>query len=795
MRKFTSLVIALLFLQTLIIVGQSSNPKREFRGTWIASVANIDWPSGTGQSVETLKRNLTDLLDAIKDANLNAVFFQIRPECDALYKSNIEPWSYWLTGTQGLAPAGDFDPLQFAIDEAHKRGLELHAWLNPYRARYAGGTYSRAANHVTNLHPDWILKFGNLYILNPGLPEVRDYNVRVVADIVSRYDVDGIHFDDYFYPYPPDNMTANVTNNALDDKAFQDDPRGFTNKNDWRRDNVDIQMKAISDTIHALNPKIKFGISPFGIWKNGVPSGITGMDAYSAIYADPMAWLKQKSVDYLIPQLYWRIGGSQDYLKLMPWWADSTKKYERHYYTGNIFGSYAATELPNQLKANRSNSKTDGMVLFSAKHIPGNSLNFADSLKARYFSNPALIPNMNWKDQVKPNVPSGLRWDKLAGVRGDGLIWNIPSAASDGETAFMYAVYKFISSSVQPSDLENSSNLYNIVGTSYASLKAKDNASGTMYFGVTSLDKNYNESTISNIISVQIQIPGKPLQISPVNLAINQKDTMKFVWENTPHSNYNRLQIASDQNFTNLVFNQNSIADTFKTITGLTGLTTYYWRISASNLAGESIYSDVRSFTTGFPKPPVLISPAHATTEVSLTPTFTWAKAPAAESYRFFLAEGIGILPSNTVLDTIVTDTSFTLGKNLKENKIYTWSALALNSYGTSTLPTGLGFKTKMPTGVANENNDIPTTYVLKQNYPNPFNPTTKISFSLPESGFTSIKIYNLLGQQVEELLNRELSAGHYKFEFNAENYPSGIYIYVLHSGSHILSRKMILVK
>lgn len=794
MKKIVYPVIAFLFLQSFTLIGQSENPKREFRGTWIASVANIDWPSGTGQSVETLKRNLTNLLDAIKDANLNAVFFQIRPECDALYKSNIEPWSYWITGTQGVAPAGDFDPLQFAIDEAHKRGLELHAWLNPYRARYASGTYTRAANHVTNLHPEWILKFGNLHILNPGLPAVRQYNVQVVADIVSRYDVDGIHFDDYFYPYPPDNMTASVPNNALDDKAFQDDPRGFTNKNDWRRNNVDIQMKAISDTIHTINPKIKFGISPFGIWKNGVPSGITGMDAYSAIYADPMVWLKQKSVDYLIPQLYWRIGGNQDYLKLMPWWADSTKKYERHYYTGNIFGSFTIAELPNQLKANRGNNKTDGIVLFSAKHIPGNTLNFADSLKAKYFANPALIPNMSWKDQVKPNEPTGLKWDKLAGVRGDGLIWNAPSASSDGETAFMYAVYKFGSSSVLPSDLENSSYLYNIVGTPYAALKAKGNFTEIMYFGVTSLDKNYNESTISNIIQVQIQIPDKPLQISPLNLAIDQKDTLKFVWEDTPHSNYNRLQIASDQSFTNLVFNQNSIVDTFKTITGLEGLSTYYWRISASNVAGESINSDIRSFTTGFPKPPVLISPAHASTEVSLTPTFVWVKAPAAESYRFFLAEGIGILPGNTILDTIVTDTSFTLGKNLKENKIYSWSAMALNQYGTSKLAVDLRFRTKLPTDIL-ESSDIPTSYVLRQNYPNPFNPTTKISFSLPESGFTVIKIYNLLGQQVSELLNKELAAGHYSFNFNAENLPSGIYIYVLQSGSHILSRKMILVK
>ncbi|MBA4407542.1 glycoside hydrolase, partial [bacterium] len=182
--------IILLMISITTIPAQTSSPKREFRGAWIASVTNIDWPSSTGLSVETLKKQLTDMLDAIKSANLNAVFFQVRPECDALYKSSIEPWSYWITGTQGVAPSGDFDPLKFAIDEAHKRGIELHAWLNPYRARQVS-SYTRSANHVTNLHPEWILKFGNLYLLDPGLPQVRNYNVSIVVDIITRYDVDG----------------------------------------------------------------------------------------------------------------------------------------------------------------------------------------------------------------------------------------------------------------------------------------------------------------------------------------------------------------------------------------------------------------------------------------------------------------------------------------------------------------------------------------------------------------------------------------------------------------------------
>lgn len=785
MRKFTVVVlVVLLYIIPYSLIAQTNNPKREFRATWIASVTNIDWPSSTGQSVDNLKKSLTDLLDAIKLNNLNAVFFQVRPECDALYKSNLEPWSYWITGKQGTAPAGDFDPLKFAIEEAHKRGLELHAWLNPYRARQAS-TYERSANHVSNTHPEWILKFGNLYILNPGMPQVRDYNLSIVMDIVHRYDVDGIHFDDYFYPYPPDQI---LTQDAA---TFTTYNRGFTDISSWRRDNVDILMKAIKDSIDKVKPSVKFGISPFGIWKNGVPPGIIGMDAYSVIYADPLAWLKQKSVDYLIPQLYWRIGGNQDYNKLMPWWADSTKKYGRHFYTGNIFGSYTNAELSNQLKANRSNGKVDGMVLFSAKHIPANNQNFSDSLKTKYYKTPAIILGMSWKDQVKPNAPTNLKWGNLAGSRGEGLIWNAPTNSSDGESPFMYAVYKFDSATPQQSDYDKSTNLYNIVGTNYASLKPGENLSSTSYFAVTSLDRNYNESVSSAIIPVQVQAPAKPLQILPSNAAANQKDTIKFVWENTLHSTFNRLQIATDQNFANMFYSQNNIVDTFKVLTGFTGRTTYYWRITASNFAGESVYSEVRSFTTGFPAPPVLLLPVNPTTNLTLTPTLVWKKSATATKYRVIVAQGLSIFPSNTIVDTTITDTTITL-KQLKENLIFTWSVMAVNQYGSSALADVFKFKT---TDIEPQESSIPIKFELSQNYPNPFNPSTKISYSIPKSGYTVLTVYNTLGEQIVELINKDLTPGYYTVEFNAEKLPSGVYIYLLKSDSNILSKKMILVK
>ncbi|MCX7876078.1 MAG: family 10 glycosylhydrolase [Melioribacteraceae bacterium] len=793
MKKLLVIIITIIF--TSQILSQTSLPKREFRATWIASVTNIDWPSSTNLSVAELKKSLTDLLDAIKDANLNAVFFQVRPECDALYKSSIEPWSYWLTGVQGKAPADNFDPLEFAIQEAHKRGLELHAWLNPYRSRQAS-TYTRASSHISNTKPEWIMKFGNLWILNPGNPEVRNYNTQVVMDIVRRYDIDGVHFDDYFYPYPPDNMTSSTTYNAYDDKDFANDPRGFKNKDDWRRDNVNILMKAINDSIKKVKPHIKFGISPFGIWKNNVPSGITGMDAYNVIYADPIAWLKQGTVDYLIPQLYWRIGGSQDYNRLMPWWADSTYFYGRHHYTGNIYGSsYTNSELPNQLKANRNYSKTSGMVLFSAKHIPGNTLKFTDSLKNSLYKYPALIPTMDWKDKIKPNPPTNLRWDKLAGARGYGLIWNEPSKASDGDKAFMYAVYKINSITLQQGDLEKSNNLYNIVGTNYAALKPSENISGTLYFTVTSLDRNYNESTNSNIIAVNVSVPQKPLQILPTNNAVNQKDTIKFVWENTPHSNYNRLQIASDKEFTNIIFNQNSIVDTFKVVTGFKGLTTYYWRISASNLAGESTFSDVRSFTTGFPNSPTLVSPLDKTTNVTLTPKLIWNKSKSASQYNLKVADGLSIAPSNTILDTTLVDTFYTFKKQLAENKIYTWSVLASNQFGKSELAEPYKFKTQSPSHL--EEISLPTEFLLYQNYPNPFNPETIIRYQLPKECNVRLSVYDLLGRELAVLINEKQTQGFYNYSLSITKYgfSSGVYFYKLQADEFTSIKKFVIVK
>ena len=277
-------------LSVISLYGLDQPLKREFRGAWIASVTNLDWPTSPGASPEAQRAELVTLLDDLQSYGINAVVFQIRPECDALYDSPLEPWSYYLTGRQGAAPAPYYDPLRFAIEEAHKRGMELHAWFNPYRAVRLVGSFPLSNKHVSLQHPDWLITIGSFRFLELGLPMVRDYVTRVVMDVVRRYDMDGIHFDDYFYPYPP-NGIANE-----DQKTFQQYSRGIANIKDWRRDNVHQLIKGLHDSLQVVKPSLKFGMSPFGIWKNGVPSGIIGLFAYDEIYCDAITWLEQGSM-------------------------------------------------------------------------------------------------------------------------------------------------------------------------------------------------------------------------------------------------------------------------------------------------------------------------------------------------------------------------------------------------------------------------------------------------------------------------------------------------------------------
>ena len=489
-------------------------PKFEFRGAWVATVFNLDWPGASSSAAQ--QQALIDLLDGLKAAGINAVFFQIRPEADALYASELEPWSFWLTGEQGRAPDPFYDPLALAVEEAHKRGMELHAWVNPYRVRNSA-SYTRASNHISQRHPERILTFPTFSMLDPGLPQVRSYITDVILDVAQRYDVDGIHFDDFFYPYPPNQITSQ------DDSSFANYNRGFVDRDDWRRDNVNLLIAEVYNRLQAVKPALKFGISPFGIWKNGVPSGIVGLDAVNVIYADALAWLGDGSIDYLVPQLYWPFGGGQDYAALAPWWAAQT--LGRHLYVGHALfradpatysGStpYGPSEVPSQVRFNRADPDILGSVFFRTTNLTDlSSQGFADSLTTDLYRYPALTPSMPWKDDRPPGAPQSLASDSI-GSGAIHLTWASPDSTDTQAAAQRYAVYR-VSSSSEPDVAMVIGDVRNLIGVT-GETEATDTpeaAAGPYYYVVTAVSANSVESAPSNVI--RLDAPPVAIETEP----------------------------------------------------------------------------------------------------------------------------------------------------------------------------------------------------------------------------------------------------------------------------------------
>ncbi len=453
--KSTIYFILLLFLSGWLNINAGQYPKREMRGVWVASVGNIDWPTSPTETSGEQISELVQLFDKLKEAGINTIFFQVRTECDALYKSSYEPWSYWLTGEQGRAPDPFYDPLAFAVEEAHARGMELHAWINPYRAVKDTGEYIKSENHISKTHPEWILRFGNYEMLNPGIPEVTNYIVKIITDIISRYDVDGVHLDDYFYPYTP-----KITNQ--DSAAFRIYKGKFRNIDDWRRNNINSMIAKVYKTINSIKPKIIFGVSPFGIVENKY-ANTNGFSSFNTIYCDPLTWIKDKTVDYIVPQLYWEIGNKYaDFKKLLPWWASI--KDGREIYTGLYSSKMAASdwkgdpsELYNEIRMGRQYPNIGGIVFFSAKSIDKNYSGLADSLKNSFFKYPAFVPIMKWKNFIIPDAPINLMVEGNDSSRV--LKWSHPIINAD--SVLNYIIYRFTDN--DKIDLNNPENIIKVV--------------------------------------------------------------------------------------------------------------------------------------------------------------------------------------------------------------------------------------------------------------------------------------------------------------------------------------------
>ncbi|MHA3772918.1 glycoside hydrolase family 10 protein [Verrucomicrobiota bacterium sgz303538] len=384
---------------------------REFRAAWIASVGNIDWPSKPGLSPEAQRAELIDLLDHAAALRLNAIVLQVRPASDALYASKLEPWSQYLTGTMGAAPTPYYDPLEFAVTEAHKRGLELHAWFNPFRAlttaRNAAGASS---NHITRTHPELVRRYGDLFWMDPGEPAARSYVLDVIADVVKRYDIDAVHLDDYFYPY-------RVKGSGGRPVEFPDEPSwnkyladgGTLTRNDWRRENINIFVRDLYSRIKAEKSWVKLGISPFGIWRPQKEPLISGLDSFEELYADSRKWLENGWLDYFAPQLYWSSDAPKhSYPVLLQWWADANKM-QRHLWPGiatdRIGKERPASDILNQISLTRKTLQAAGNIHWHFKSLVNNLGQISDQLSNTLYSEPALVPAFAWLSSAAISTP------------------------------------------------------------------------------------------------------------------------------------------------------------------------------------------------------------------------------------------------------------------------------------------------------------------------------------------------------------------------------------------------------
>ena len=468
----------------------SAYPKREFRAAWIQSVNG----QFRGMPTEKLKQNLIGQLNSLQKAGINAIIFQVRPEADALYASRLEPWSRFLTGVQGKAPEPYWDPMQFMIDECHKRGMEFHAWINPYRTKTTLKS-ELAPNHVYNIHPEWFVTYGDQLYFDPALPESRRHICMVVSDIVSRYDVDAIHMDDYFYPYPIKGK------DFPDDASFARFGGGFSNKGDWRRSNVNVLIKKLHETIREIKPWVKFGISPFGIYRNEssdpLGSKTKGLQNYDDLYADVLLWAREGWIDYNIPQIYWHIGHPvADYETLVKWWARNTEN--RPLFIGqSVMNTVqnadpknpSINQLPRKMALQRAYQTIGGSCQWPASAVVENAGKYRDALIAEYHKYPALPPVFDFIDNEAPAKVRKMKpvWTEDGYI----LFWTAPKYKEEMNRAVQYVVYRF--NDKEKVNIDDPSHIVAITRDNFYKLPYEDGKTKYRYV-VTALDRLHNES-------------------------------------------------------------------------------------------------------------------------------------------------------------------------------------------------------------------------------------------------------------------------------------------------------------
>ncbi|MCB0520911.1 MAG: family 10 glycosylhydrolase [Lewinellaceae bacterium] len=485
-------------------------PKREFRGAWIATVANIDFPTTPSLDKSRFSEEWKANMDLLQGAGFNAVLAQVRPAGDAFYKSKIAPWSKYLTGKQGDAPNEGFDPLTFMVASAHQHNMEFHAWLNPYRASMDTITATLAGYHPYKHHPEWFIRYGGKLYFNPALPDVRNYITEIVMEIVMEYNVDAIHFDDYFYPYP---SGGELFPDAAD---FAKYGLGYGSIDDWRRSNVDKLISQVSTMLKTMAPQVKFGVSPFGVWRNADKdpqlgsATKAGINTYDDLFADVRSWLEKGWIDYVAPQLYWNIGFPiADYEVLLNWWKNNA--YDRNVYAGIAVYKVGTNpepawskrdEVPRQVRLNRSTPGVEGSIFYNTSSLKKNPLGVLDSLRNHYFSVPALLPELAYMELPASAPPTMSRPKYKKGT----LSFNVSLPATE-ENASYLVIYRF--EDRLPGDYNNPENIFKILplnGLKKITVEDKEVQQSKSYTYVASaMNRQHTESLLSKWHAVLIK--------------------------------------------------------------------------------------------------------------------------------------------------------------------------------------------------------------------------------------------------------------------------------------------------
>ncbi|HXI00063.1 MAG TPA: family 10 glycosylhydrolase [Sphingobacteriaceae bacterium] len=810
MKKF----LLPIFVLFIIFNAQAQNPpKRELRGVWITTHVSLDWPNRT-QTPAQQQSALIGILNHNKATGMNAAYFQVRAQSDAMYQSSLEPWSYYLTNNQGTAPSPFYDPMQFGIEETHKRGMEFHAWINPYRAvatvSNSGNTAQYSATHVSRTHPEWMLTVGTVRILNPGLPQVRDHITSVIVDIVKRYDVDGIHFDDYFYPTP--------TSSIADDATYNADPRGFpattAGRADWRRDNINMLIKRVSDSINVLKPWVKFGVSPSGIYMSAANSPIGSntsagaLQHYKDYFADTRKWIQSGWVDYLVPQIYWYRGQSgSDYNILVPWWNNNA--FGRHIYVGladykvGTTGWTNPSELPNQIRLNRTYSNIYGQIHFRHAFLNANALKYRDSVRLRLYNKPALLPAMPWKDNVAPAPATALILTKNSATSVT-LSWTKPAeTVNELDKAKRFVIYRSTNQIINPEIATNILAITNMDENTYT-----DNsliADSTYYYAVTSLDRLHNESGMTNIASndnvrpvVITQNISRTLTNGSVSIAANEID-------NGSSDNWGIASMTlSKTSFDCSNIGENtvtlSVTDKAGNIDSATAIVTIIGTLP------EPIISITRTDTTFTSLPESTIALGYGAQSLIFTAsssttsngtTYSWSPATglsstntanttftptAAGTYTFTVVATNEFGCSATEIVTItvidarcendkVLVCKTTGSKSNPSNQICI-SANAVPAHLKNGGILGACSGETVTTTTGNVDSEPNTVSVLSA-YPNPFTSQTTVTFTLAEKEKRVIlEIYDLIGNRLSTVYQGEAEKNKtYSFPVDASNF------------------------